>query len=239
LIAYASKLQRKAVRRRILGFGALAAIGLMFAAILANSFKASAERRHAEQLHVHTLNVLLVAGRLETAVNAALRGQRGYLITGDPEFLQPYHQELDRSRNLLAALRALTGDNELQRRNLDLLGRRLDVYLATLGRLVTLQDEGRTGEAVAAVRARAGRAQIADFLDALGRVELEERRLLDQRSLASARADAEIDNYNHVLAIAGALLIALVIAAVASAARAHAHALAWPRSCTRSPRPTR
>ena len=226
MIARANELQRTARRRRFLGFGALAAIALMFAAVLANSFKASAERRQADDWHVHTLNVLLLAGRLETAVNAALRGQRGYLITHDSDFLRPYRKGSDDSRLLTRQLGALTGDNEVQRANIALLGRRLDAFLGALARLVALQDEGRTDEAVAAVRARAGRGQIVQVIDALGRIELEERRLLDQRSLASARADAAIDADNHVLAIASALMVALLVAAVASAARAHRHALA-------------
>jgi diguanylate cyclase (GGDEF)-like protein len=225
LIAHANELQRKARLRRWLGFCALAAIGLMFAAILANSFRASAERRQAEDWHVHTLNVLLMAGRLETAFNEALRGQRGYLITRDRDFLRPYHKGRDASRRLIEALGALTRDNDMQRRNVDLLGRRLEDYLAALARLIALQDRGRADEAVAAVRARVGREQILAFLDALGRVELEERRLLALRTLESARADEATDADNHILAAAGALLIALLIAAVASAARAHRHAI--------------
>jgi diguanylate cyclase (GGDEF)-like protein len=225
LIARASQLQKTARRRRILGFSMIGAIALMFAAILANSFKASAERRRAEDWHVHTLNVLLVAGRLETAVNGALRGQRGYLITGDPEFLLPYRQGLTASRTLIATLRALTRDNVVQRRNLDLLGQRLDAYLAALSRLIALQDSGHAGEAVAAVRERAGRGEIVDLLGALGRVEAEERRLLDGRGLASEQADARTDSYTQIIALAGAVLIALLVAAVTSAARAHRFAL--------------
>src|SRR5689334_9752391 len=167
LIARATELQRKARWRRFLGFGALAAISLMFAAILGNSFTAAAERRQAQSLHVHTLNVLLVAGRLETAVNAALRGQRGYLITRNRDFLRPYDQGRANSRRLVDLLGALTHDNVVQRRNLDLLSRRLGAYLATLARLVALQEAGRADQAVQAVRTRADRVQVTDVLEAI------------------------------------------------------------------------
>jgi len=225
LIARATELQRLARRRRLLGFAALGAIALMFAAITLNSFKVSTERRSAEDWQVHTLNVLLVAGRLETAVNAALRGQRGYLITSDRDFLRPYHRAREESRRLLAMLGALTRDNQVQRGNMDLLGRRLDTYFGALTRTVALQDAGRTAEAVAAVRARSGEGRIVDVLDALGRVEGEERRLLDQRTIVSDRADEASNSYDHVLAAIGAMMIALLLAAVTSAARAHRHAL--------------
>ena len=229
MIARANELQRKARRRRVLGFGALAAISLMFLAIMANSFKAGAERDRAEDLHVHTLNVLLLAGRLETAVNAALRGQRGYLITHDTDFLRPYRQGRADSRRLLGALRALTADNAAQQRNLDLLGGRLDAYLATLARLIALQDSGRPDAAAAEVRARVARVQIVHVLDAIGRVEMEERRLLAERARASDRADDATDRYNIVLLALGAAMIALLVAAMVSASRAHIHALVLAR----------
>jgi diguanylate cyclase (GGDEF)-like protein len=225
LIAHANLLQRRAWRRRILAFCALAAIALMFAAVMANSFKTSAERRRAEDWHVHTLNVLLISGRLESSVNAALRGQRGYLITGDRDFLLPYFRGRDDSRRLLGTLRSLTRDNQAQQRNLDLVGQRLGVYLAALDQLIALQDSGRAEQA-AAVRARIGRGQIIDFLDALQRVELEERQLLDGRGRASDDAHAATEADNMVLMAIGAVMILLLFAAVASAARAHVHALA-------------
>ena len=226
MISRATELQRKARRRRWLAFSTIGLIGLLFGALLLNSFKVSAARRQAEAWHVHTLNVLLVAGRLETAVNAALRGQRGYLITGDGEFLQPYHEGRAHSRALLETLRTMTADNPVQQRNLAELGRRLDAYLAALARLVALQDGGRPEEAAAAVRARVGRAQISDFLDALDRVELEERHLLVERGAADARAGAADDSYNHGLAVVGAAILALLLGALVSAGRAHRHALA-------------
>jgi diguanylate cyclase (GGDEF)-like protein len=225
LISRATELQRKARRRRRFAFCTVGLIGLLFGALLVNSLRNAAERRQAEAWHVHTLNVLLVAGRLETAVNAALRGQRGYLITGDPEFLRPYHEGRAHSLALLGALRAMTADNAVQQRNLAGLGRRLDAYLAALARLVALQDAGRAEAAAAAVRARVGRAQISDFLAALHQVELEERRLLSERGNADAQAAAADDAYNHVLALVGATILVLLLSALVSAGRAHRLAL--------------
>ena len=229
MITRATELQRKARRRRLLGFGALAAISLMFATIMINSFKVSADRERAEALHVHTLNVLLLAGRLETAVNAALRGQRGYLITRDPDFLGPYQQGRIDSRRLLSALRLLTADNAAQQRNLDLLGGRIEAYLATLARLIALQDAGHADVAAEEVRMRTDRVQITHVLDAIGQVQREERRLLGERALASDRADDATDRYNIVLLTIGAAMIALLVAAMVSASRAHIHALALAR----------
>lgn len=221
MIHHAIELQKQAHKRRLVGFSAMAAIGLMFAAIVVNSFWASAARRGAEALEVHSLDVLLVAGHLETTVNGAMRGERGFLITGDPGFLQPYDEGRARSLSLVRRLRALARDNPEQLRNLVLVENRLDTYLAVLGRVVALEESGRHGEAVATIRSGVDRRQIVALGAAIDRIEVVERRLLAMRAAASAAADARTDAYDYLIAAAGAVLMALLAAAILSAARAH------------------
>ena len=225
MIDQAAHMHKVARGRRFVGFGVMAAIGLMVAVIIANSFSAAAERRRAEALQLHTLDVLLVAGRLETAVNAALRGERGYLITGERDFLEPYFHGHAESLRRVRELRDLTRDNPAQQRHMAAVERCLAAYLTAIARLVTLEEAGRHAQAVAAVRSGVGRRQIGDFLAALDRIEAEERRLLDLRRAASRHADARTDLYNYILAGVGGLLMVLLGIAVVSAARAHRHAL--------------
>ena len=225
MINHATQLERTAGKRRAVGLSAIAAIGLMLASIIANGFWAAGERRRVEALHVHTFEVLLAAGRLETAVNEALRGQRGYLITSDRESLQPYLEGRAQSLAMARRLRVLTRDNQVQQGHLDSVEQRLAAYLAVLDRLIALEETGRHDEAVAAVRNGLSRRQIENFLGALHRVDGEERRLLAVRSAASAAAGARNDLDNYMIASLGALLIALLTLAILSAARAHRRAL--------------
>ena len=226
MIEHATELEFKAGKRRVVGLAALAAIALMLALIIANGFWAAAERRRVEALHVHTFEVLLAAGRLETAVNEALRGERGYLITGDPESLQPYLEGRAQSLAMARRLRSLTRDNQVQQGLLDAVEQRLVAYLAVLDRLVALERAGRQDEAVAAVRNGLSRRQIENFLIALHRVDGEEQRLLAERGAASAAAARRNDLDNYVIALLGALLMALLTAALVGATRAHRRALA-------------
>jgi diguanylate cyclase (GGDEF)-like protein len=225
LIDQAAALNCKARKRRSIGLCALAAIGFMLAAIIASGFWSAAERREAQAWRVHSLDVLLTTGRLETAVNAALRGERGYLITGNPDFLTPYLSGRGDSIVQVRRLRTLTRDNATQQRNLIALERRLDAYLSIIGRLGARARAGRHDEAIAAVQSGVGRRQIEEFLDALHQVESEERRLLDMRSVQSAAAEARNDRTNYVIAAVAALLMALLTAAILSATRAHRRAL--------------
>jgi diguanylate cyclase (GGDEF)-like protein len=221
VIDRANQLRRKAVQGRLAGVAALLLLCALFAAIIVNSLWAAAERRRAEAGHHHSLEVLLTAGQLETEINAAIRGERGYLITGDREFLQPYFQGRSRSVRLIARLRALTLDTETQRPNLAAVDRRLRIYFATLARIVALEESGRHEQAIAAVRNRMGRSQIIDLLAALHRLEATERRLLELRHRASARADVRIEIYNYCVAAAGAVLMALLAIAILSVIRAY------------------
>ena len=97
-------LRKKAGRRRLLSLCALIAIAALFALIIANGFRVTEQRREAERWQRHSLEVLLVTGRLETAVNEAMRGERGYLITNDREFLPPYFRGRTQSQLLLRRL---------------------------------------------------------------------------------------------------------------------------------------
>ena len=220
MINQAFILERKARKRRLVGLAAMVAIGLLFGAMIVNAFRVSAAARQAEASHVHTLDVLLVAGHLETAVNKALRGERGYQITGNRAYLETYLEGGSDAVRLSRELRSLTRDNPVQQRNLIAVDARLEAFLASLSRLVALEEAGRD-EGVASVRSGTGRRQITDFLAALNRIEVEERRLLALRGAESQRAEARTLTYNWLLAGAGALMMALLAAAVVSAAWAH------------------
>jgi diguanylate cyclase (GGDEF)-like protein len=220
-----SQLHRRARLRRRIALCALLAIGLMFGAITVNAFRATAERRHAEAMQVHTLDVLLAAGRLETAVNETMRGERGYLLTGDRDFLQPYFRGRALSVRLLRSLQHATRDNVEQQGNLAVAERRLNTYIGAIDRLVALEAAGRRAEAVAAVRARADRNQIIAFVAALDRVQAEERRLLALRGAAAEAADSRDTRYNYIIAILAIIMFALLTAAVVGAALAHRRTL--------------
>ena len=101
MLDQAVTLRKQAGRRRLLSLCALIAIAALFALIIVNGFRVTEQRRGAGRWQRHSLDVLLVTGRLETAVNEAMRGERGYLITNDRDFLVPYFRGRTQSRLLL------------------------------------------------------------------------------------------------------------------------------------------
>jgi len=218
-------LQRKAARRRTFGLCALFVLFTLFGSIVANTMWASAERRRAEAIHIHTLDVLLVTGRLETWINGAVRGERGYLITGDREFLEPYHQGRAAALRDSETLQGLLADNPVQRPELARFVPRLHAFFDTLAWLIALEEKGDRQQAIEAVRNRADRDRIGELLAVLHRIEAEERRLLALRVAASRAADERIERYNKIGAAAGLVLMILLTTAILRATKAHRQAV--------------
>jgi diguanylate cyclase (GGDEF)-like protein len=225
VIEKAAELQRKARGRRFVGFGAMGAIGILFAAIVGNAFQAAAEQRQAEQWRVHTLEVLLALSTTETSVNTALRGARGYLLTGNAKFLAPYERGRGESRATLERLRRLTGDNPAQQRTLREAGTRLEAYLAAMAAEIILERKGRHAESARLV-ATGDRERVEGVLAAIADAKAEELRLLDERSVATEAAALRTERFNWFMAAVGAAMMALLGTALIGAARAHRRTLA-------------
>lgn len=206
-------------RRRIwlIVFPIVLALAATLSAVAANAIGVTQQRERAERWHVHTLEVLLATGALNTTIHAALRGERGYLLTGDRTFLRPYLAARRATADLLKTLRLLTADNKRQQASVAQLEVRLRDYLQLLEKTVALADSGKLPQAVALVRSGAGRTRVEALLEVLRRIEAEEYRLLSMRRSANERVKAESEQVGHaLLAIGGVLLLLLICSSVAA-----------------------
>ena len=92
----------------------------------------------------HTYLVLQGLDNTVSTLKDAETGQRGYLITGDDSFLEPYHSAREKALGYLQEVRNLTLDNAPQTRSSDelkdLIARRMDV----LQRAIDLEKEKHT-----------------------------------------------------------------------------------------------
>ncbi len=72
--------------------------------------------RQGEALVAHSYAVRETTRELLSSVKDMETGQRGFLITGVPAYLEPYHAGLDEVEEEFARLRKLTQDNPAQQR---------------------------------------------------------------------------------------------------------------------------
>lgn len=81
------------------------------------SFYTNKKLIDSSELVNHTNEVIISAERMMSSVKDAETGQRGYIITGDRIFLEPYNGGYERTLKLLAHLKQLTVDNPVQQEN--------------------------------------------------------------------------------------------------------------------------
>lgn len=69
----------------------------------------------------HTQQVLMISEKIISGIKDGETGQRGYLLTNDPDFLTPYYGASEEALKSFAELKNLTQDNISQQRNCDTL----------------------------------------------------------------------------------------------------------------------
>lgn len=150
----------------------------------------------------------VVIRKLEATISImkdAETGQRGYLLTDQANFLEPYHGAYEKAMALVKEVKDLTNDNQEQQRNINtiknILITRMDVLQALInkrqrGELVTIADFNTGKSAMDALRA------------AIDKAEFDEQKLLDQRIAVSHRY-----SFLSPLAVVIALFIAVIVSA--------------------------
>ncbi len=145
---------------------------------------------------------------LLSAVQDAETGQRGYLLTGDPAYLEPHTSARPASDSLLAALETLVSWNPLQTQRLPPLRQRIDDKLDELDDTIRLRREGREAAAIAVVRSDRGRRSMDDIRERVADMLDEARRV---RSLYSRRVDRAARDARRSAWASTAALAALLI----------------------------
>jgi CHASE3 domain sensor protein len=175
---------------------------LLVAIIMGAGWLANVQETNAYRLR-HTLEVQKSIGRTFSLLQDAETGQRGYLLTGERDYLDPFakadaqiDQELDRLDRLVA-------DYPAQQKNAVALRAIADDKRAELRRTIELRRSGNDDAALALLREGTGKAYMDRARDMVARMQdAEEERL-------SARID-QTDRNAYVLR--GAILLAALLA---------------------------
>ncbi|HVX67187.1 MAG TPA: PAS domain S-box protein [Bryobacteraceae bacterium] len=196
-----------ATRLRRFGFYALA-IALVTLAVTAQlSFRNWQNFRQSTSEAERTRQLLKASRQVMDLVRDAETGQRGYLLTGRPDYLEPYHTAARALPGSLHDLAALAGGQPEQLRR----ARELESLIATkmgeLERTISLQQGGRSHEALAIVLGGRGNRVMERIRDVSGELAAEE--------LNRARNSEQIlrDDAHRIeaVSVAGAALLTLLI----------------------------
>ncbi len=137
----------------------------------------------------HTQQVLEQLTSLLSALQDAETGQRGYLITGNTDYLHLYHAVLGRIEQVNSRLRQLTADNPRQQQRLQTLSPLIAEKLAKLEEGIRLRREKGFADASYIASINEGKKTMDAIRAVIAEMEQEEHDLLNRRQQAfDARA---------------------------------------------------
>src|SRR5260370_34378627 len=126
---------RKIAAGFALSFVLLLAIGSV-------SYRSIGKLTSTSQWVTHTHEVLEHIAAVLSSLKDAETGQRGYVITGDEAYLEPYHTGSAEAPNVIKELRQLTADNANQQKRIDAAERLVAARLAELEQTGELRRTG-------------------------------------------------------------------------------------------------
>jgi len=131
----------------------------------------------------YTGEMLDLVGRLRAVLHAAESGQRGYLLTSERGYLEPYAKAMPQLRDLLAELKMLGSTDERQRLRIITVQELVEGKMAELRSTVEAAERGDRAEALRVV----GSGRGAEIMDGLLKVLTELRH--EQLQLRSVYRD--------------------------------------------------
>lgn len=154
----------------------------------------------------HTHIVMGTVAETLSLVKDVETSQRGYIITGQNRYLDPYHAAIPLLKQNLIKLKSLTADNDTQQRHLlpltEAITNRLSVARAVIG----VRRKQGFAAAQRIISTGEGRREMDAIRAGIADMDAEERRLLELRS-----NNAQSASRFALIAGAGGLLVVIII----------------------------
>src|SRR6266478_5455603 len=194
------------------GFGLALAI---LVAIGAASYQSTAKLTDTAEWVTHTHQVLEKLEAVLSGMKDAETGQRGYILTGEERYLEPFRAAQEAINQKLKALRELTKDNANQQRRLDILEPLIngkEGKFAELLETIDLRKDKANGfdAALKIVRTDKGKKVMDEIRKTIDEMTSEENTLLTKRS-----DEAQAGARNATLTIVFGTLSAFIVLALA------------------------
>ncbi|MBE9462521.1 response regulator [Dyadobacter subterraneus] len=161
------------------------------------------------QLVNHTNQVLIEAENIISYIKDAETGQRGFLVTLDPQFLQPYNGSYEKVSASYNTLILLTSDNPVQQKNLETAK---SLYESKFMQMQKVIDKTKKNEQAAFdTEARQkemlkGKQVMDDLRVVIERIKTEENKMLKERT----EAQQVYITYTPVLLVIAALISIMI-----------------------------
>ncbi len=171
-------------KKVFLGFSLSSALLVLVTYSVYQTAKRLAETK---QWEVHTKQVLRVLEDISADLSDAETGQRGYLLTQQKRYLQPYQDAIEDIGQDLIILTILTADNPIQQQNIQALSNLVDKKLLELETTITLSRTVSLQAAIELVKTNEGKDLMDKIRQVLTQMKQEEEGLLEKRSQETDR----------------------------------------------------
>lgn len=201
------------------------AVLLTGASILA--YQAAEQRQIAEQSQLRTHEILTASATIKVAMLNSVRGERGYVITNNPDFLTPYARSRPIIRQYVDKLVELTADHPGDAVRAGRIRQRLADLLVWQSQVVELQHSGQHWAAHAMIADGDGRRAVEFILVDLDQIEERANAALVSSTASAARLARNNELYQYGITAFGFLLLLVSMVATRALRRsADAEALA-------------
>lgn len=157
----------------------------------------------------YTDEAMLDVATLLSTLDNAETAERGYLLTGNEAYLQPYRVATERLPTELSHLESAVANPQQQAR-LAILERSIDLELDDLKQTIALEVAGDHATAVTIMRTNIGEARMDAIRAQVAAIQAAERELVAQRATQSERSSRATLVTIVVPALIGAALLGLV-----------------------------
>jgi signal transduction histidine kinase len=195
----------------VAGFGTALLI-LIFVGVL--SYRSMAQSDEDRQWVTHTRLVMETLDAILINLLDVETGVRGYILTGEGSYLEPYNFALDRARQNVKDVRELTQDNPVQQWELDRLEPLISERLETARKQIEIRAQRGAAAGAESMRTGVGRQLMDQVREGLAAMKREEERLLKQRTeqaAISSRNTRAVIVAGEVLAVAFLCLAGIVV----------------------------
>ncbi|WP_428657316.1 response regulator [Runella sp.] len=159
----------------------------------------------------HTNEVLIEAENIISFMKDAETGQRGFLITEDPTFLEPYNGAYEKTSVSYHKITALTIDNPVQQKYLEEIKKLYQAKFDQMQRIIDIARKNRIVSSDTIIRHQEmlrGKKIMDDLRGAINRVKKEENDMLEKR-IAQQRIYI---TYTPILLVIAAIISILITA---------------------------
>lgn len=198
---------------------ALVAALVGIAALSAVSFQQAvgteSARAEADKLQDQSYEIILAAEDVYDSLQDAERGQRGYVLTQNPVFLEPYSENVDAVEPRLVRLETLIEGSRAQEQRVSALRRLAELKLAEMADVVAAVTDGDLERASTEISSGYGRRLMVEIRDQMAEIRAAENQLLSERRDAVAASErASSASIRRIATIGVALLSAAIIAVI-------------------------